>query len=247
MRIVICIVCSFLLLKLLAFISQEKPSLDKDNPYLAMVENENKNTSFYQRGIKPVLGSLLSYCGLVILSPIYLIVAILLYIDDPGDIFFCQKRVGKDGKYFYIHKFRTMKMETPHDMPTHLLANPDFYITRVGKVLRKTSLDELPQIWDIFRGKMAVIGPRPALYNQADLMEERSKYDANTVVPGLTGWAQVNGRDELSIAKKSYFDGEYTKKMKEGGMHAFAMDVLCFIRTIHKVAKADGVQEGKQE
>ncbi len=241
------IVISFLGLKAIAIITREKLTLDEENPYLEMVKKENHDTGMYQKGIKPLIGMILSYCGLVILSPLYLIIAILLVIDDPGDIFFKQKRVGKDGRYFYIHKFRTMKMETPHDMPTHLLDNPDFYITRVGKVLRKTSLDELPQIWDIFRGKMAIIGPRPALYNQNDLMIERSKYDANTLTPGLTGWAQVNGRDELSIEKKSYFDGEYTKKIKQGGFSAFTMDVKCFFWTIKKVAKADGIQEGSQK
>jgi len=162
----------------------------------------------YQRFGKRLLDVLLSGCGIVILSPVYLIVSLAIVLDDPGPILFRQKRVGIHKSFFQILKFRTMKMETPKDVPTHLLENPQQYITRVGRVLRKTSLDELPQIFQIFTGKMSIIGPRPALWNQDDLIAERDLYGANDVRPGLTGWAQINGRDELPISVKARFDGE---------------------------------------
>lgn len=191
---------------------------------------------------KRMMDIVLSACGLIVLSPVFLILAIAIMVNDPGPIFFTQKRVGKkkNGQitYFKLYKFRSMKMSTPHDMPTHLLENPEQYITRVGKVLRKTSLDELPQIWNIFKGDMSVIGPRPALWNQDDLVAEREKYGANDVMPGLTGWAQINGRDELEIPAKAKLDGEYVEKMSLG------MDVKCFLGTIKSVLKSDGVVEG---
>lgn len=191
---------------------------------------------------KRMMDIVLSACGLIVLSPVFLILAIAVVIDDPGPVFFAQKRVGrkKDGQitYFKLYKFRSMKMSTPHDTPTHLLENPEQYITRVGKVLRKTSLDELPQIWNIFKGDMSIIGPRPALWNQDDLVAEREKYGANDVMPGLTGWAQINGRDELEIPVKAEFDGEYVEKM------SLVMDMKCFLGTIKSVLKSDGVVEG---
>lgn len=191
---------------------------------------------------KRTIDVLLSACGLLILSPVFLILAIAIMIDDPGSIFFAQKRVGrkKDGQitYFKLYKFRSMKMSTPHDTPTHLLENPEQYITKVGKFLRKSSLDELPQIWNIFKGDMSIIGPRPALWNQDDLVAEREKYGANDVMPGLTGWAQINGRDELEIPVKAKLDGEYVEKMSLG------MDMKCFLGTIKSVLKSDGVVEG---
>ena len=150
-------------------------------------------------------------------------IAIAVYVDDPGPIFFKQKRVGKGKTFFPLHKFRSMKMSTPHDMPTHMLKNPEQYITKVGGFLRKSSLDELPQIWDIFIGNMSIIGPRPALWNQDDLIAERDKYGANDIMPGLTGWAQINGRDELEIPVKAKFDGEYTAILHEGGLKAFLL------------------------
>ena len=168
----------------------------------------------------------------------YLLLIIVIKIDDPGPAFFTQKRVGREKTYFQLHKFRSMKMCTPHDTPTHLLENPEWYITRVGKFLRKSSLDELPQIWDIFIGNMSIIGPRPALWNQYDLIEEREKYGANAIRPGLTGWAQINGRDELEIDTKARLDGEYVAKM------SFMFDVKCFFGTILSVLKSDGVVEG---
>lgn len=191
---------------------------------------------------KRMIDIVLSACGLIVLSPVFLILVIAIVIDDPGPIFFVQKRVGrkKGGQitYFKLYKFRSMKMSTPHDTPTHLLKNPEQYITRVGKVLRKTSLDELPQIWNIFKGDMSVIGPRPALWNQDDLVAEREKYGANDVMPGLTGWAQINGRDELEIPAKAKLDGEYVEKM------SLSMDMKCFFGTIKSVLKSDGVVEG---
>lgn len=192
----------------------------------------------YQKFGKRLIDILLSGIAIVVLSPIFLILVVLIKIDDPGPVFFRQKRVGLHKTHFNILKFRTMKMETPHDVPTHLLENPEQYITRVGKVLRKFSLDELPQIFQIFTGKMSIIGPRPALWNQFDLIEERDKYGANDVVPGLTGWAQINGRDELPIDVKARFDGEYVENL------SFLFDCKCFFGTIVSVLKHDGVVEG---
>lgn len=192
----------------------------------------------YRNFGKRLIDILLSACGIAVLAPVYLILAVAIKIDDPGPVFFRQKRVGIHKSYFQILKFRTMKMNTPHDVPTHLLENPEQYITRVGRVLRKTSLDELPQIFQIFTGKMSVIGPRPALWNQFDLIEERDKYGANDVRPGLTGWAQINGRDELPIDVKARFDGEYVENM------SFLFDCKCFLGTITSVLKSDGVVEG---
>ena len=192
----------------------------------------------YQKFGKRFLDILLSACGILVLSPVYLLVALAIKIDDPGPVFFRQKRVGLNKSHFHILKFRTMKMETPKDVPTHLLENPQQYITRVGRILRKTSLDELPQIFQIFTGEMSIIGPRPALWNQFDLIAERDKYGANDVRPGLTGWAQINGRDELPIDVKARLDGEYVEKM------SFAFDCKCFFGTIVSVLKSDGVVEG---
>jgi O-antigen biosynthesis protein WbqP len=187
---------------------------------------------------KRVIDFILSVLAAVILSPLFLILFIAIKMDTPGPIFFKQKRVGINKTHFNILKFRTMRIDTPKDTPTHLLGNPDQYITKVGKFLRKTSLDELPQIFNIIKGEMAIIGPRPALWNQYDLIAERDKYNANNVRPGLTGWAQINGRDELPIDVKSELDGEYIQKMN------FAFDVKCFIGTITSVLKSDGVIEG---
>ncbi|MDO5151995.1 MAG: sugar transferase [Eubacteriales bacterium] len=192
----------------------------------------------YRKFGKRLLDIILSGCGIVILAPVYLIIAAAIKLDDPGPVFFRQKRVGIHKTHFQILKFRTMKMETPKDMPTHLLDHPEQYITRVGRLLRKASLDELPQIFQIFTGQMSIIGPRPALWNQFDLIAERDKYGANDVRPGLTGWAQINGRDELSIDVKARFDGEYVEKM------SFLFDCKCFFGTIVSVLKHDGVVEG---
>ncbi len=191
----------------------------------------------YKRIFKRLLDVVLSFISAILLLPVFFIIAIAIVIDDPGPVFFKQKRVGKNKKLFWLHKFRSMKVKTP-DIPTHLLENPAQYITRVGKFLRKTSLDELPQIYDILFNKMSIIGPRPALWNQDDLIAERDKYGANNIKPGLTGWAQINGRDELEIPVKAALDGVYVQKM------SFLFDCKCFFGTIASVLKSDGVVEG---
>lgn len=192
----------------------------------------------YKHFFKRLIDLLLSFLAIVVLIPVWIILAIAIFISDPGPIFFTQKRVGKNKKIFKILKFRTMKTSTPHDMPTHMLENPEQYITKVGRFLRKTSLDELPQVFNIFASQMSIIGPRPALWNQDDLIAERDKYGANDIKPGLTGWAQINGRDELEIPVKAKLDGEYVQKM------SFGFDCKCFFGTIKSVLKHDGVVEG---
>lgn len=187
---------------------------------------------------KRIIDIILSLIGLIVLSPIFLILILAIKLDSRGPVLFKQKRIGIHKTHFHILKFRTMRIDTPKDTPTHLLKNPDQYITKMGKFLRKTSLDELPQIWNIFVGQMSIIGPRPALWNQYDLIEERDKYGANDVPPGLTGWAQINGRDELPIEVKAKLDGEYVQRI------CFWMDVKCFFGTIISVLKSDGVVEG---
>lgn len=181
--------------------------------------------------------SLASICIILLAIPM-LVIAALIKLDDPGPVIFQQKRVGIHKTYFNILKFRTMKMKTPHDMPTHLLENPEQYITHVGRILRKTSLDELPQIFQIWSGKMSFIGPRPALWNQYDLIAERDQYGANDVRPGLSGWAQINGRDELPIEVKARYDGEYVQRV------SFLFDCRCFFATVGKVLRHEGVVEG---
>ena len=188
--------------------------------------------------VKRALDFILSLCACVILSPILLLLCIAIKIDSRGPVLFKQKRVGIHKTYFPIYKFRTMRIDTPKDMPTHMLKDPDQYITKVGHFLRKSSLDELPQLFNILKGDMRFVGPRPALWNQDDLVAERDKYGANDVIPGLTGWAQINGRDELEIPVKAALDGEYVKKM------GFWFDVRCFFGTFTSVLKADGVVEG---
>lgn len=196
----------------------------------------------YKKFFKRLIDFLLSTVGIIILVPVWIILGIAIKIDDPGPIFFKQKRIAKnkDGKmqFFQIYKYRTMKVDTPHDTPTHLLMNPEQYITRIGVFLRKTSLDELPQIFNIWKGEMSIIGPRPALWNQYDLYEEREKYNANNCLPGLTGWAQINGRDELEIDIKAMLDGVYVQRM------SFLFDCKCFFKTILNVLKSEGVVEG---
>ncbi|MDD6036176.1 MAG: sugar transferase [Lachnospiraceae bacterium] len=187
---------------------------------------------------KRVLDVILSFIGILVLALPMAVIALFIFCEDPGPVLFKQKRVGKNKSYFNLYKFRSMKKSTPHDVPTHQLENPEQYLLKTGKVLRKLSLDELPQLINIFVGQMSVIGPRPALWNQFDLIEERDKYDANDVRPGLTGWAQVNGRDELEIPVKARLDGEYVKK------ESFLFDCKCFFLTIVSVLKQDGVVEG---
>ena len=178
----------------------------------------------------------LSVIGLVVLSPVFLLLILAVKIDSKGPVMFKQKRIGRKKKQFTMLKFRTMKNDSPRDTPTHLLENPGKHITKIGKFLRKTSLDELPQIFNIIAGHMSIIGPRPALWNQDDLIKERDKYGANDIRPGLTGWAQVNGRDELTIRVKAEFDGEYVRKM------GFLFDCKCFMMTVLKVFRGDGIK-----
>lgn len=201
---------------------------------------QGKIRPFYPK-VKRFLDFLISIIGIVILSPLFLVIILLIKLDSRGPVLFKQRRIGVNKREFNILKFRTMRIDTPKDMPTHLLDNPEAYITKIGGFLRKTSLDELPQIINIIKGEMSIIGPRPALWNQLDLIEERDKYDANDVVPGLTGWAQINGRDELPIDVKACYDGEYVDNMD------FICDIKCFFLTIIKVLKKDGVVEGKLE
>lgn len=188
--------------------------------------------------IKRIIDVLLSLIGLIALSPIFIIIIITIKLESKGSVLFKQKRVGKNKIHFNILKFRTMRTDTPKDIPTHLLGDPGKYITKVGKFLRKTSLDELPQIWNIFIGQMSIIGPRPALWNQYDLIAERDKYGANDIRPGLTGWAQINGRDELPIEVKARLDGDYLRIMSA------KMDIKCFFGTVVSVLKRDGIVEG---
>ena len=194
--------------------------------------------------MKRAAGAFLSAMGLILLSPLFCLLILWIKADSRGPVLFRQKRIGLHKKPFYILKFRTMRTNTPKDMPTHLLQNPEQYITKAGHFLRKTSLDELPQIINILLGDMSIIGPRPALWNQYDLIAERDKYGANDVLPGLTGWAQINGRDELEIPVKAALDGEYVEKLRKGGFGAFWMDSRCFLGTIGSVLRHEGVVEG---
>lgn len=189
--------------------------------------------------IKRVIDFTLSLIGIIASLPVWVILIIAIKLDTPGPVFFLQKRVGIHKTHFHIIKFRTMRSDTPKDVPTHLLEHPEIYITRLGKMMRKLSLDELPQLINILKGDMSIVGPRPALWNQYDLLEERDKYGANDVVPGLTGWAQINGRDELDIPEKAKLDGHYVRQM------GLAMDMRCFFGTIAVLLKSEGVVEGK--
>ncbi len=192
----------------------------------------------YVKYLKRVIDIVMAFCGMILLSPVFAAIIFAIKLDSNGPAFFLQKRVGKGKKYFNILKFRTMSTRTPHDIPTHKLRHPDKYITRVGRFLRRTSLDELPQIINILKGDMSVIGPRPALWNQDDLVAERDKYGANDIRPGLTGWAQINGRDELEIPVKAALDGEYVRRM------SFLFDVRCFFGTVVSIFESKGVVEG---
>ena len=216
----------------------EPENADGVRGHLEAVGESEHREGMYEKYIKRGLDVILSFGGLVVLSPVFLAIFIAIKIDDPGPVLFTQKRVGKNKQFFKLHKFRSMKMSTPHDKPTHMLENPEQYITKVGKFLRAHSLDELPQIWDIFIGNMSVIGPRPGLWNQDLLTAERDKYGANDVKPGLTGWAQINGRDELEIPDKAKLDGVYVEKM------SFGFDVKCFLGSVGVFGGDDSVVEG---
>lgn len=189
--------------------------------------------------IKRFIDFILSLMAILILSPIFILISILIKLDSKGPVIFKQERIGKDKNHFFILKFRTMRIDTPKNMPTHLLENPEKWITSMGKFLRKSSLDEIPQLFNILKGEMSIVGPRPALWNQYDLIELRDQYKVNDILPGLTGWAQVNGRDELSIDVKVSFDKEYCENI------SVLFDIKCIIFTIFKVLKSEGVVEGK--
>lgn len=216
----------------------EKENADGVRGHLEAIGDSNHKASFYEKIIKRIFDAVLSFGGLVLLSPVFLFLSLWIVIDDPGPVLFTQKRLGKDKQYFKLHKFRSMKMCTPHDKPTHMLENPEQYITKSGKFIRAHSLDELPQIWDIFIGNMSVIGPRPGLWNQDLLAAERDKYGANDIKPGLSGWAQINGRDELEIPVKAKLDGEYVQKI------GFKMDLKCFLGSLGVFKGDSSVVEG---
>lgn len=226
--------------KRVIFVEDEsyKENADGVRGYLKEIGESNYKASFYDKYVKRSIDVVLSFGGLVVLSPVMATIALAIKMEDPGPVLFTQKRMGQNKQYFKLHKFRSMKMDTPHDVPTHQLENPDQYITKVGKFIRAHSLDELPQIWDIFIGNMSVIGPRPGLWNQDLLTAERDKYNANDIKPGLTGWAQINGRDELEIPVKAKLDGEYVKK------ESLLFDAKCFLGTVSKVGYDDSVVEG---
>lgn len=216
----------------------EKENADGVRGHLESIGETDHHAGAYEKVFKRILDLILSFGGLVILSPVFLFLSLWIIIDDPGPVLFTQKRIGKDKQYFKLHKFRSMKMCTPHDKPTHMLENPEQYITKAGKFIRAHSLDELPQIWDIFIGNMSVIGPRPGLWNQDLLTAERDKYGANDIKPGLTGWAQINGRDELEIPVKAKLDGEYVMNL------GLKMDLKCFFGSIGVFGGDESVVEG---
>lgn len=226
--------------KEVVFIEEESDPVNADGVrgHLEAVGESDFRESFYTLKVKRTIDLFLSFFALIFLSPLFLLLSLAIIIDDPGPVFFTQKRVGKNKQYFQLHKFRSMKMCTPHDTPTHMLKNPEQYITRVGKFIRAHSLDELPQIWDIFVGNMSFIGPRPGLWNQDCLIAERDKYHANDVMPGLSGLAQISGRDELEITEKAKIDGEYVEKI------GFFMDMRCLFGTAFAVLGKKGVVEG---
>lgn len=226
--------------KMVRFVAnpEEKENADGVRGHLEATGNSRHKAGFYENAVKRALDLILSFGGLIVLSPVFLFLSLWIVIDDPGPVLFTQKRIGRDKQFFKLHKFRSMKMSTPHDKPTHMLENPEQYITKAGKFIRAHSLDELPQIWDIFIGNMSVIGPRPGLWNQDLLTAERDKYAANDVKPGLTGWAQINGRDELEIPVKAKLDGEYCRNM------GLKMDVKCFLGSVGVFVKDKSNVEG---
>ena len=216
----------------------EKENADGVRGHLMAIGDSEHKAGVYEKVFKRVFDVILSFFGLLLLSPVFIFLSLWIVIDDPGPVLFTQKRIGKNKQYFKLHKFRSMKMSTPHDKPTHMLENPEQYITKSGKFIRSHSLDELPQIWDIFIGNMSVIGPRPGLWNQDLLTAERDKYGANDIKPGLTGWAQINGRDELEIPVKAELDGYYCKNLSIG------MDLKCFFGSLGVFKGDKSVVEG---
>jgi len=222
----------------------DAPNADGKQGHLEAVGETEHKPTFYEKYIKRGLDVVLSFGGMVVLSPIYAVATIAIKRDDPGPVLFEQKRVGQDKRYFKLYKFRSMKLDTPKNVPTHMLDNPDQYLLKSGKLLRKLSIDELPQLWNIFVGNMSVIGPRPALWNQDFLTAERDKYGANDIKPGLTGLAQAHGRDELEIPDKAKLDGEYAAALKKSSWSGIKMDIKVFVDSVKAVLKSDGVVEG---
>ncbi len=232
--------------KKVVFVESEDdaPNADGMQGHLEAVGQTEHKQTFYEKYVKRGLDVVLSFGGMVVLSPIYAVTALAIKCDDPGPVIFHQKRVGQDKRYFKLSKFRSMKLDTPKNVPTHMLDNPDQYLLKVGKLIRKLSIDELPQLWSIFIGNMSVIGPRPALWNQDFLTAERDKYGANDIKPGLTGLAQAHGRDELEIPDKAKLDGEYAAALKKSSLSGLKMDIKVFVDSVKAVLKSDGVVEG---
>lgn len=232
--------------KKVVFVEDENDPSNADGKcgHLEAIGESEHIPTVYERYIKRAFDVSLSFCGLVALSPVFAATALAIKLDDPGPILFTQKRVGQDKQYFMLHKFRSMKMCTPHDVPTHMLDDPDQYLLKVGKFIRKMSIDELPQIWDIFIGNMSIIGPRPALWNQDFLTSERDRYGANDIKPGLTGLAQIKGRDELEIPDKAKLDGVYTNALKGGSIQGLLMDMKVFMGSVTSVLRSEGIVEG---
>lgn len=216
----------------------EKENADGVRGHLEAIGSAEHKASFYEKYIKRFADIFLSFFGLILLSPVFFALTLWIVIDDPGPVLFTQKRIGRNKQYFKLHKFRSMKMSTPHNVPTHMLENPEQYITKAGRFIRAHSLDELPQIWDIFIGNMSVVGPRPGLWNQDLLTAERDKWGANDIKPGLTGWAQINGRDELEIPAKAKLDGEYAVNLGP------KMDIKCFLGSVGVIKGDSSVVEG---
>ncbi|ADU24034.1 sugar transferase [Ruminococcus albus] len=232
--------------KRVVFIEDDNDPVNADGKrgHLEAVGISEHIQTFYEKYIKRALDIILSFCGMVVLAPVYAMAAIAIKIDDPGPVIFKQKRISEQTGYFDVLKFRSMRMDTPRNMPTHQLSNPDQYLLRTGKLIRKCSIDELPQLWNCFVGSMSIIGPRPALWNQDYLTAERDKYGANDIKPGLTGLAQVHGRDELEIPDKAKLDGEYAAALKKSSWSGLKMDIKVFVDSVKAVLKSDGVVEG---
>ena len=232
--------------KKVVFVECEEDPINADGKqgHLEAVGQTDHKQTFYEKYVKRGLDIVLSFGGMVVLSPVYAVTALAIKCDDPGPVIFNQKRVGQGKRYFKLSKFRSMKLETPKNVPTHMLDDPDRYLLKVGKLIRKLSIDELPQLWNIFIGNMSVIGPRPALWNQDFLTAERDKYGANDIKPGLTGLAQAHGRDELEIPDKAKLDGEYAAAIKKSSLSGMKMDIKVFVDSVKAVIKSDGVVEG---
>ena len=235
--------------KKVVFVEDENDPVNADavRGHLEVVGEREYSSTFYEKYIKRVIDVVLSVIGLIVFSPLLAVTAIAIKLDDPGPVIFRQKRISQGNGYFELMKFRSMRLDTPHNVPTHQLENPDMYLLRIGKLIRKLSIDELPQLLNIIKGSMSIVGPRPALWNQEFLIGERDRYGANDVRPGLTGLAQMSGRDELEIPVKAKLDGEYTAALKKSSLSGFLMDVRVFFGSILTVLKRDGVVEGRKD